>query len=54
MWNNSFLVRLKSLIDEYNGVINMEHIGFPERWENLLKYTSKLQLTKNDNRKKDR
>ena len=45
MWNNSFLVQLRSLIDEYNGVINMEHIGFPENWERLLKHTSKLQLS---------
>lgn len=44
LWNNSFLIQLKSLIEEYSGVINMDHIGFPENWESLLKYSSRLEL----------
>ncbi|MCR4615508.1 MAG: Abi family protein [Clostridiales bacterium] len=44
MWNNIFLTHLKSLIEEYSSVIEMEHIGFPENWEDLLKYSAKLEL----------
>jgi abortive infection bacteriophage resistance protein len=35
-WENSFLVNLESLIQEYQDSINLFHIGFPKNWNELL------------------
>ena len=36
-WENSFLINLQSLIDQYQDSINLRHIGFPKNWLELLK-----------------
>lgn len=36
-WNNSFLEPLSALIAEYSSDIELDHIGFPDNWEDLLK-----------------
>lgn len=36
-WRNVYLTNLRALIEEYQGVIDMNRIGFPENWEFLLK-----------------
>lgn len=36
-WNHIFMENLKALLEEYEGSIKMEHIGFPNNWEELLK-----------------
>ena len=43
-WNNIFMVHLESLLDEYCGVVEMSHIGFPDNWKQLLFYREKLTL----------
>lgn len=35
-WQNVCLVNLYALIEEYQGVIDMKRIGFPENWKELL------------------
>ena len=35
-WNNDMYPRLKSLIESYSHVINLNHIGFPKGWEHKL------------------
>lgn len=35
-WNSGFVIPLKSLIDEYEKYISLNHIGFPKNWEELL------------------
>ena len=35
-WRKIWLTSLFALIEEYQGVINMKHIGFPDNWEELL------------------
>jgi abortive infection bacteriophage resistance protein len=36
-WNNSFIIRLQSLLDEFEHVVELDCIGFPEDWEKLLR-----------------
>ena len=36
-WNYEVLPAIAALIEEYAADIELEHIGFPEEWENLLK-----------------
>jgi abortive infection bacteriophage resistance protein len=36
-WQNSFLVNLQSLIEQYQDIINLKHIGFSSNWLDLLK-----------------
>lgn len=36
-WNRSFLVQLEDLVTEYQDDIKLQHIGFPARWEKMLK-----------------
>lgn len=36
-WNNTFLVNLESLIDQYKDDIDMSRLGFPENWMDILK-----------------
>lgn len=36
-WENSFLLNLQVLIEHYTDHIKLKHIGFPEKWEALLK-----------------
>ena len=31
-WNNSFLVELNSIVEEYEHDISLKHIGFPQDW----------------------
>ena len=38
MWNNNFIVTLSALMEEYGVYINLENIGFPENWEEILRY----------------
>ncbi len=35
-WRNTFVMRLEMLIMEYDDVIELEHIGFPENWREEL------------------
>ena len=35
-WNTFFMIELKSLICNYSGLINLQHIGFPNDWPELL------------------
>lgn len=35
-WNNVYLVQFESLIEEYEGYIEFNHIGFPVNWKALL------------------
>jgi len=37
-WNLSFMKKLKTLINEYSTSINLNHIGFPENWQELLEH----------------
>jgi abortive infection bacteriophage resistance protein len=36
-WNNSFIIRLQSLLAEFEHVVELDCIGFPEDWEKLLR-----------------
>ena len=36
-WKNEFIISLDALILEYSDCIQMEHIGFPENWRQILK-----------------
>lgn len=36
-WNHSFVIGLSNLIEEYSDCIKLEHIGFPDNWETILK-----------------
>jgi len=35
-WNTSFMPQLKMLMSEHQNHINLEHIGFPDNWHELL------------------
>ncbi len=35
-WNNEVLTSISALIEEYRGDIALNHIGFPDTWEQLL------------------
>lgn len=35
-WNNNFMVSLSVLVEEYVEYINLEDIGFPENWKEIL------------------
>ena len=35
-WRNTFVMRLEMLIMEYDDVIELEHLGFPENWREEL------------------
>lgn len=35
-WNERFLIELKALIEEFSENIELERIGFPQNWENIL------------------
>lgn len=37
IWQSTFIMRLEMLFLEYNDVIELEHIGFPENWREELK-----------------
>ncbi len=37
-WNSKPLIELKVLIEEYSTDISLKHIGFPQNWEEILKY----------------
>lgn len=45
-WNNIFVTKLKTLIDEYSDCISLSHIGFPEDWENVIKQPNPKLTTK--------
>lgn len=36
-WNNYFVTTIKTLLDEYENDIVLNHIGFPQKWENMLR-----------------
>lgn len=36
-WRSSFVVQLEALISEYKACINLEYLGFPEDWLDLLR-----------------
>ena len=36
-WNNYYLLQFSALMEQYQTAISLEHIGFPENWEELLK-----------------
>ena len=36
-WRNYILPEVKAIIDEYSSVIELSEIGFPEKWEELLR-----------------
>ena len=36
IWNNTFAAKLTLLIAEYNEVIELSYIGFPENWHDLI------------------
>lgn len=36
VWNTAFAAKLTLLIAEYSEVIELQHIGFPENWEEIL------------------
>jgi len=36
-WNDEIYPEFKNLMDSYSHVIHLEHIGFPNGWESLLK-----------------
>ncbi|UOO37406.1 Abi family protein [Oscillospiraceae bacterium CM] len=46
-WNSETLTALEALINEYDGVIKLNHIGFPTNWTDLLNSTEKLDTTNN-------
>ena len=35
-WNNSFLVEMNSIVEEYEHDIWLKHIGFPQDWYRQL------------------
>jgi abortive infection bacteriophage resistance protein len=35
-WNNDIVKRLIGLFDEHDSVINLDHIGFPTNWKDLI------------------
>lgn len=35
-WNNEFIPSLEALIEEYRSSIEMERVGFPDNWKELL------------------
>ncbi len=35
-WNNNFMISLSVLVEEYVEYINLEDIGFPENWKEIL------------------
>jgi abortive infection bacteriophage resistance protein len=35
-WNNEVLTALDALVSEYEGIIKLNHIGFPESWRELI------------------
>ena len=37
-WNNNFMITLSALMEEYEVYISLENIGFPENWEEILRY----------------
>ena len=36
-WNYSFIPKISALIEEYQTDISLDHIGFPNNWEDILK-----------------
>lgn len=36
IWRSGFIMRLEMLFAEYNDVIRLEHLGFPENWKEEL------------------
>lgn len=36
VWNNEIVINLMSIIEQYEGVIDLNHIGFPPDWQSLL------------------
>lgn len=37
-WNRDMVDRLTTLINQYKGYINYDHIGFPANWDEILRY----------------
>lgn len=35
-WNHEVLPRISALLEEYAGSVALEHIGFPDDWEEKL------------------
>ena len=41
-WAEKSVSSLKSIIEKYSNSIELDHIGFPENWEELLVYGADL------------
>ena len=37
-WTNYIVPELSALFEEYSDVIQLQNIGFPENWKDILKY----------------
>lgn len=47
-WNSSFITGLEALINQYQGSIKLNHIGFPLNWKNILENEEKVIVGKID------
>ena len=36
-WNNEFMPAVSALFEEYRSAITLDHIGFPDSWETIMK-----------------
>jgi len=46
-WNHEVFEMIKSLVMEYQSNINLEHIGFPQNWEEMLTLSDEVNIVSN-------
>ncbi len=50
-WNKEFMVGLNALVEEYESSIELERIGFPEIWNDILNYPNpKMNFQKHNDK----